>query len=417
MEHLTITELKKILRSNGLQVSGKKNELIKRLKDNRISVKKTPKKGSAKKAVKKTPKKGSAKKAEKKTPKKGSAKKAVKKTPKKGSAKKAEKRIIPWAEQYIESMKQKEKKDYEIKRKELENKQRLSVLLNSKVLSISGPNMIHFFKNINGKKILLFGENHSYTGMCMNCHTSEGCYYIQDYIERIIRSSNECIDIFIETKKANITRKIGISPLIDVRNRVLLLSKRDNIRYHVADVRIIGEHIDSILTYLHRNFAKFIHLSVKTQFDIQNHLREIYSYAICYTMDDTYYNEAIKIALQILKLTDVLEDFKFKGNRVFMDTFRKIIQKEFQKLSLDYDKFNNVLIDIYSKTGSELPGIINNLMNIPMDLYTLLRMFIQFSGNKMSRGPKLCQKYPTPKNIIFYGGSAVSNFSIYHKFL
>ena len=97
-----------------------------------------------------------------------------------------------------------------------------------------------------------------------------------------------------------------------------------------------------------------------------------------------------------------------------MTEYFNIINREISKVPDATNLLNTFyqlkLKHIRERRDTAPNSLIIELFTIPMDLYTLLRMFIRFDVNKMSRGPSGCQNVTTPIFIIFEGGSAHSQF-------
>lgn len=83
------------------------------------------------------------------------------------------------------------------------------------------------------------------------------------------------------------------------------------------------------------------------------------------------------------------------------------IDKGWFKINNKYNKkaFYTHLLNTY--INYEDQSVFNAVFSIPMDIYFLLRLFINFDKSKMLRGPIGCrgEEYAEMKNIIFYGGS------------
>ena len=109
-------------------------------------------------------------------------------------------------------------------------------------------------------------------------------------------------------------------------------------------------------------------------------------------------------------------------NTIDSDHPWKIIDKELAKMdkSIDKTKMLETLLDAYMKMQNIYPYFVL-IMQIPMDIYFLSRLFIKFDKRKMkTRGPESCRsaKYRQIKNAIMYGGAAhimiyVTFFNLY----
>ena len=96
----------------------------------------------------------------------------------------------------------------------------------------------------------------------------------------------------------------------------------------------------------------------------------------------------------------------FDQDDQYMKTYFRIINKEKKKLSqgIDQEQFMKTLLNIEVDNVTDNTGIslYVELLLVTLDLYLLLRLFIQFDLSKMSRGPTHCRSdtYSVPRNVI-----------------
>lgn len=290
---------------------------------------------------------------------------------------------------------------------------------------LSGPHTFTFFNNIMGKKILLLGEMHAVQFICNPIILKQPTIFeIQDWLVQISKNSPSCIDIFtespyknnnsIECKGRNL--KTYKSPMDAVICKMDNLKKNNNIpkhlRYHNIDTRGYGGFSSMVLIDFHFRTNKMPKISQKVQLQHEQNKKSMLSYLL--NIDTSKhaklaYRNYIKFMLNLvghqLNILDVDEMDEWESR------YFKYINKGLSKLdeNIDKQRFLNVLLDIYMKEFD----IYTSLLNIPMDLYCLLRLFIKFDQSKVSNR-QICDKLSV-NNVIIYTGD--NHAKIYRLFL
>jgi hypothetical protein len=108
------------------------------------------------------------------------------------------------------------------------------------------------------------------------------------------------------------------------------------------------------------------------------------------------------------------ENFAHEDFDKYMKRYFHSLDKEVSKLDPQIDKnlFLETLVDSYSYSVKNLLF----LLDLPMDVYFLTRLFIIFDEKKMTRGPLYCRglEHQKIKNAIMYSGS--SHTDVYVEF-
>lgn len=296
------------------------------------------------------------------------------------------------------------------------------------LMGLSGPHTFTFFNNIMGKKILLLGETHVVRLLC-NPKTlkQQNIFEVQDWFVQISKNSPSCIDIFTESPyKQDLNSSLECksktikgykSPLDAVICKMDNLQKTNNLpkylRYHNIDTRGYGGYSSMILLDFHFRDHKMPKLSQKAQVQIEQSKKTILSYLLSIDTSkhpQLVYRNYIKYMLKLVghnfNILDVNEMDEWE-NRYF-----KYINKGLSKMDKDIDKtrFLNVLLEIYMEEFD----IYTSLLNIPMDLYCLIRLFIKFDETKLKRGPQSCDNLSI-NNVIIYTGD--NHARLYRLFL
>jgi len=79
------------------------------------------------------------------------------------------------------------------------------IVINTKNMKLLGPCSYFYYPNVNGRSILLIGDEHTPTTQCTTCNNNDVCMDINEYLTRIIRQDlvpdkeKKCIDFFVET--------------------------------------------------------------------------------------------------------------------------------------------------------------------------------------------------------------------------
>lgn len=294
------------------------------------------------------------------------------------------------------------------------------------ILGLSGPNQFTFFPDIMGKRILLLGEYHTVERVCSDATTHDSNVpEIQNWLVDIVKNAppNEdikvigdklpmCVDIFTETpykEKSTCTdqdvKLVNFkSPLSAVYCKFHILEQSGhlpNLRHHQADVRVLKIYNPFISVEISmRNMPIDRHQTVisKLVTVYDKHKREILSYALMINgKNKKYYFNFIKYAYKLVGLKYNQDEID-----VYHQDYFTLIKKELSKMdpSIDKPKFLNILLEIYMK-GFDL---FTSLLDFPMDMYILSRIFINFDKTKL-RGPISCQTQDV-QYVICHTGSA-----------
>lgn len=301
------------------------------------------------------------------------------------------------------------------------------------LFGLSGPNEFCFFNNIEGKRILLLGEYHSIESVCTSSQLKNPkVFEIQKWLVDIAENAPSCIDIFTETpykfldmveyefNPDNYIYNYN-SPLSAVEYYFLNLKDRgrlpEYLRYHNVDARVYEGDLFPIMEWdiAVNNVGGGLNSDDVGEYsDIQKHAKQYKKKIISYMLGidknkyvanyEYYINQMFNLVKFELDITKVRE----------LETkYFKSINKAFNKMALNKVKFLNTLLSVYM----EKYDLYTALLNIPMDLYVLTRLFIKFDSSKMQRSPKGCRggKDETINNVIIYGGSNHTN--LYREFL
>lgn len=322
-----------------------------------------------------------------------------------------------------------------------------------KVEVLTGPSLFVFFPNIEGKRILLLGEQHTTDYLCgyvygdtqryysdnkngsvclkmkkpANCHI----YEIQKYLYDLANETPECLDLFVEqsyVQKGNEPQKKDFwvdkgsslrnyfSPL-DAVEQIFedcytgdVAKKRkcvsDRLRYHYIDVRKYSEDmlVSPFYTYYQEAAYGENPLPSSTQIDqkYEQHKKQIYGYLMSFDTTSEAQHLYYQYVKELFKSAGLT--YNDKSSKDYVKHFHQLIRKEFTKMvKHDRQSIMKKLIDIYGSWDHK-DKLWIALMSMPMDLYFISRLFIQFDRNKLARGPSGCQQDEI-KNVILYGGS------------
>lgn len=281
--------------------------------------------------------------------------------------------------------------------------------------------------NIFGKRILLLGEKHTTEGWC-DPVDEDGMLTINvnDYILNLVSETpdEECIDVFLEgTYKEKSSIKFTRSGLFITRDELDFIfgsSENENIRIHHIDTRVIPENF----------WFDFLKISQRKEYTF-GYAEKLYFYnknfrdsisesdiigAIDYLLtinrkkNRQYFLKIAELMKKFLRIPPMVSDFDSWEENYF-----KIIEKGFRKLNrsiMSRTKLITTLRIVYHHLiENKLDYSMGILSMIPMDLYTLIRMFTEFN-DKPSR---VCNSNRTIKNIIIHSGSA--HTEVYDFFL
>ncbi len=331
-----------------------------------------------------------------------------------------------------------------------------------KLISLSGPLGFTFFKNINGRKILLLGESHKVDTLCQ----SSLAYSIHRWLIELAIEAPECLDIFCEQvtnkkikKETNILGKLfGLnkrhketdetkhiilthimdpisrrylknydSPLDAVRDTFRVcnnltqgnqgLCPLPSLRYHVVDSRTVGKMENPFIEMSPKVFELGTkRITFVAEYVNVNHM-EIWGYFS--GLDRSKTSKQKFEAYSLMLFEGILDDPIEYVNR-YLDNYFKIIDRTLKKVRnlIDLEKFKDCLYNasIFTEptfkdfSGDEYSDIYKSsylffsvLYCTQMDVYFLLRWFQEYDLKKP--GPSGCKDYKVAKNTIFYGGA------------
>lgn len=284
---------------------------------------------------------------------------------------------------------------------------------------LSGPHRITFFRDVQGKRILLLGEQHNNIGQCTpETLAKKNAFRVADWLVELGRNAPACLDIYTETDYQKNTRLCPDerSHLNLVRCKFDELIKNKelplHIRYHNIDVRIFKGYVFPTVMFAWKmgdpkNSTRAAEFSRFTDDYVLNrnkdHIKVVeYLLTIDRSKDaQAVYNaymESIYSFVNGIRYDATTDNLNFEG-------YTRLIDKEFAKSSItDKSKFLLALKNTYLRNRSFYAFMIA----VNMDLYFLVRLFINFDATKIKRGPKGCQysENGTSNNVIVYGGSA-----------
>lgn len=287
---------------------------------------------------------------------------------------------------------------------------------------LSGISYFSFFRNVNGKRFLFLGEFHETRSLCKNGYSTE----VQDWLYDLSQEAPECLDLFVETKyileETEPFYELTYGGLKNFHNPAEAILQnfrncnvrhnkvcRDNLRFHFVDARYFlfsGHKVSNPLS----NFAQLTY-SYKRTADISyfaSRVHELIAFLVYGWNRQNFHGENLFQYL-IATLTDEISNTSYTSREFvettkYLELYFDLIRKELTKLP-DKTRFLSVfyelkLRDIIEQDPNDLIVLLWGLALIPMDLYTLIRMFIVFEESKMQRSPAKCRKTSSPKYII-----------------
>lgn len=292
-------------------------------------------------------------------------------------------------------------------------------------MNISGINRFVYYKFLN-KRILLLGEIHENLGCKSSVHN---VISIKNYLYSLIPNipKDTCLDLFLEGSYKEILRKDNVSNLFLIRTD-FEKKKFYKFRLHHTDPRYMMIHF-----YLGDISSKKI---------VFSYAKDVYE--IISLLDNQYIKEKFTASVSESDLTnaiDYLLHINTEENReCFLKIFRtyaeierfydlsailswekeyfKIINKEMSKLDTSMITKETLISNLSSTYKYIKDTSVDNryeelmllVLTVPMDVYTLTRMFIKFEEKPNS----ICA-LPTVDNVIVYSGAQHS--IIYEHFL
>lgn len=279
-------------------------------------------------------------------------------------------------------------------------------------MEISGVNSLLLYR-FDNKRILLLGETHHSKNKCSSRDSVDVSKFVAELSKRI--PEDQCLDIFLEGSYKNPIFS-GSSGL--ARTRVKL-EKQKSLRIHHVDPRMLLDERSSIWDSYGLPDIKDFSI-VESQFKelvSQNDLVKAIDYLL--TIDQ---EENRKYFRKIFKVFEKLGLKKYNTTEFWEKTYFKIINKELGKLDETIISrevlINNLRNAYHSLVASRAEGFKGNqydevfglLIMVPMDIYTLSRMFVKFNEKPGSS----CNK-TSVDNIIVHSGSA--HTLVYEYFL
>lgn len=265
-------------------------------------------------------------------------------------------------------------------------------------MNISGVNnLVHY--NVRGKRILLLGES-----------SGEGCKWTQwnsvnvaKYVSKLVNKTpkGKCIDIFLEGGFKKIFLNESDSSTSKIR-KTLGTKPKKNLRVHNVDTKILPNDIGLTYQYPLMTMMSFFPENVPESFRIklpEKVLLGALDYLLCFNKEknQTYFNE-------IFRVIDEEFGVNFDSTiEIWEYIYFKTIEKELKKLDKEIIS-KKILIEnlrttyhyLIKKSGKgSYNEILSLLLSVPMDLYTLSRMFIKFNEKQS----EVCDKR-TIENVI-----------------
>lgn len=292
------------------------------------------------------------------------------------------------------------------------------------LIKLSGVRHFSYFNDILGKKILLLGEYHSNQSFCVKTDESKGSFEIQNWMIDIAKASpgGECIDIFTESPykssdEWNWPNRLITNGPLDLKNfdsplRVILAKFKveqnkgtfpDNLRHHNIDSRIIHfPHPLVVVDNIGRTKTQQINLA-RLDLIYKEEKREILAFLLSMNYEGrSLFHKYLESVFNIMGV-----EYSTLGTEKYLLMYFRTVTKEITKMdtSIDRSLFLKTLLDIYTDNFD----IYTSILNIPMDLYFLCRIFINFTK---SRG--YCKDQPI-KYVICHTGS--NHTKLYKLFL
>jgi hypothetical protein len=323
---------------------------------------------------------------------------------------------------------------------------------------ISGINILIDYKILD-KHILLLGEIHTNTNLCQSGSQSQNrsqSIEIHDFISDIILSNptKTQIDIFFEgiygiygmnmAKKCKNIKdaKSGLcASRVDIPYRfysnecrihfidprsIIILSDNKIIKYPIVEP--FNKFTNEIM-FLNTEQMKLID-KILDKFNISNVIDFISESKHLKHLEHEHEDPLLLMINYINESNDNdIIYIKTENYETYIYNLKKIIRKSLTKLNFDIDIFFDTLkesYNIYSKKTGD--GNFVLLMMLPMDIYTLIRLFYKFNLSKTDDYDRLNREEQLEyldydeiympnkiKNVIIYAG--ISHIELYNIFL
>lgn len=281
---------------------------------------------------------------------------------------------------------------------------------------LEGVISLQYYRNIEGKEIVLLGEYHNQQYSCHSFVPDEDTITTYQFIDKYIQKKEEereCSDIFIEEftpeqNKSSLSTESTLSSFMTFSIEYFEKMKKEdryrNTRFHYVDLRPNSE------VSIFFEFLEYF-TNITTNDVVKVEAIEFYNVIIdflCGIYNPSVFSSTIKKhRLYRAALRQVYEQSKKKEEDVLRE-LRRIRTKIMKEISKSIFKDDVATFVGVVKTES-FPY---NATTIIMDVYFLARLFIQFENrNTQSR---ICNEQRTPKNCIVYTGEFHTN--IYSRF-
>ena len=298
--------------------------------------------------------------------------------------------------------------------------------------ALSGPSTFLFFKNLEGKRILLLGEAHDTYGICTtNCQKGSQCptqiYEVHEWLSDLAKNAPQCLDIFVEQDyQTNVQtggKPLGEygAPIEAVSDQFKICNNVDktscysqfnnNLRYHYIDLRPL-DNLSQLDYWMEKYPDATYSAGNEMQQYFYDHRQQIFDYAFGYNEDGCYYNVFLTLIGDQIKHQFDDNAFDVEDSNKFRQTYLKYIKKQQSKTN-NASFILSTLYEVYMESNEP---ILKLIFNIPMELYFLHRFFIIFDEKKLERGPKACwdRQFKKIINSIIYVGDA--HAQIYKQF-
>ena len=279
---------------------------------------------------------------------------------------------------------------------------------------ISGINRLLYYKFLN-KRILLLGESHQ----LKRCEEEKNSILVSDYVISLIKraSKEQCVDVFIEGTYKELLKEGANSELFLLRS---FLSRKDyeNFRLHHVDPRNLqlgfnegpqfGDLTAIIISFLLQKRQEGI---LFKSFISEKDIIKTIDYLVGVNRDRSQFKKIFEDYFQDGLMLDTRNIVEWEKE------YFRIMEKQFRKLDktiMTKPILTGILSDTYKRiiatsTKDKLESALLMLLSVPMDVYTLTRMFIRFEDKQRSS----CNK-TTIENVIIYAGSG--HVLVYEEF-
>lgn len=336
------------------------------------------------------------------------------------------------------------------------------------IVRLRGPVSFIFYHEAEGRRILLLGDKHS-RGNISSCQND---YDVLNWVLSLSTVAPECLDLFAETAYLSeplVARSVfkGDSPLIDLAqyfNEYTVgqehVTINDHLRYHYIDMRVIktminGKFFNLSIFSFNTNMFRILSSPNRTSqdprtIDVNPFITRV-RVLIDYMMGKT--DKQVRLGEQLfIELYDSLsieafgrplsrdqeirevDSITLHTIKTYMNSYRAIVNKTRGKFIGDLSRFDYTFhmmvltrIRAFKRemgqeqvsgqvlgqvSGVKVHRLLNILCNIPMEYYSLLRMFGSYTHR--DRGPVSCRDILYNKNIICYvGDNHVSSYKVF----